>query len=643
MGPLSNKTIRYILITVAGVVLILCAEQLGFFEGIDTYIYDTSFRLRGPRTPSDKIIIIAIDERSLGALGRWPLRRIHYARLLDRLKEAKVVSFDLILSEQSDDDAPLAEAIQRHGRVILPVYIGREMERIYPVGLLSPYRVGHVHLEQGVDNVAREIFHTLHFKDLQLSSLSSVTYETLSGIPWRRSQLPHKTQYPPSQDSVFQADVAKINYYGIPGTFHQVSLSDAIEGRYLSAFFRGKAVLVGAAAQGIGDKVNTPLSQQRSRMAGVEVHANILNNLLDNSSVRDVNVWIRWGVCVLFSLLYFLIFIKISEKVSALGWFLGLLMVTASSFYLFSSLNLWLAPAMFYFSFTYVYLMTYLFKLDTAARRLDEEISSVTALLAKTAEGNGKGVSDKGLISLLSPGGINAKIHGLIRVEQDYGKTLEDTVQKRTEELANALSMLSSVSNEMILRLTKAVESRDEDTGGHVARVGLYCRVIAEEIGMPADFVESIPFSSAMHDIGKIGIPDSILLKAGTLTPEEETLMQSHTIIGARILANSTYPKIQMSASIALYHHERWDGTGYPHGVRGDEIPLDARIVMICDHYDAIRSRRRYKPAFDHETAFKIITEGDGRTLPGHFDPEVLRAFIKTAPLFDDIFYQYQE
>jgi len=137
-------------------------------------------------------------------------------------------------------------------------------------------------------------------------------------------------------------------------------------------------------------------------------------------------------------------------------------------------------------------------------------------------------------------------------VEQDYGKTLEDTVQKRPRSWPMPSRCSGSVSNEMILRAHQGGESRDEDTGGHVARVGLYCRVIAEEIGMPADFVESIPFSSAMHDIGKIGIPDSITSESRYTHPGRRDPYAVTHHNRARILANSTYPKIQMSASIAL-------------------------------------------------------------------------------------------
>ena len=175
--------------------------------------------------------------------------------------------------------------------------------------------------------------------------------------------------------------------------------------------------------------------------------------------------------------------------------------------------------------------------------------------------------------------------------------------------------------------LAIAAEHRDNDTGAHIRRIGAFSGILAEGLDWSRRDIDDIRLAALLHDVGKIGVPDSILLKPGKLTADEFLTMQRHTEIGFQIVSPSNNEIMRKAANIARSHHEKWDGTGYPQKLCAEAIPIEARIVALCDVYDALRTARPYKEPIPHDDAVGIILEGDGRTAPQHFDPKVLSLF----------------
>jgi HD-GYP domain-containing protein (c-di-GMP phosphodiesterase class II) len=210
------------------------------------------------------------------------------------------------------------------------------------------------------------------------------------------------------------------------------------------------------------------------------------------------------------------------------------------------------------------------------------------------------------------------------RAGESRREALQREVDNQSGELHRALTELEIAQAETVRRLSMAVEFRDEDTGAHIERIGRFSTLLAERVGLELELCERLSYAAPLHDVGKVAIPDAILLKPGALTAEERAIVETHTEEGHRLLAGSSSSILELAATIALSHHERWDGSGYPRGLAGEEIPIEGRIVAVADVFDALTSDRVYRAAYSVEQAVQMMRGQRG----AHFDPELLDAFL---------------
>ena len=551
---------------IVAVAAALAADAADLLAGPEQNTIGLRFQLRGVQ-PVDDVAVVAIDDVTLSDLRQqWPFPRTLHARAIDRLRRAgaRVIAYDVQFTEETKPREDLA-LYDAVARAPGTVLATTETDGRGGTSILG----GAENLRAagalaGAANVNADLGGVV--ERFRFSEGGLRTFGVVTG---QRAGGPRLTA------SSFPAEGAWIDFRGPPGTIPAISFSDLVRGRADSGSLRDRVVVVGVTAPTLQDVHPTPASSEEV-MSGAEVQANAIWTALHGLPLRSAPGWVGWLAILAAGLTPALAARRgraLRAALVALGLALG-----------------WLLAVQAAFGQGLILPVSY----PMMALLLGTLSAITTAYVAERDERRRAAL---------------------------YGARLETEVSARTDQLRQT-------QLEIVSRLGRAVESRDVGTGAHVARMSTLSHRLALAIGTAAPDAETLRQAAMLHDVGKVGVPDRLLLKPGPFGGEERILMQRHTLIGAEILDGSRSPLIQLAAEIARSHHERWDGTGYPDGLRGEQIPLAARVCAICDVFDALRSARPYKPAWPlPETLAKIKSER-GK----HFDPQLVDAFLAILP-----------
>ncbi len=557
---------RALAVALAGTFAAVAALAIGataVTERVDGDVLDRAFTQRGRSTPRD-VVVIGIDSRSLDTLPwRWPYPRTAHARLVDRLHAAGVreIVFDVEFVRPTPGKPWEDLALfDALGRAGGGVLATTETDARGGTDVLG-----------GDENLRRiDAQAAAAAVDVDRGGVARRLPFEDAGLPPMALAVARRLGRQVPREA-FTGQGAWIDFAGPPGTVPTYSYADVYRGRVDAAALRGRVAVIGATSRVLHDLHSVPTSDG-TLMSGAELQANAVHTALAGFPLRSAAGWATVLAALLLAASGALLVLLLRPVRAAAGALVvGAAYVIAANVLFTQG---WILPVV----------------TPLIALGLSVWWSVTASLVIERSERR--------------------------RVTRENAD-LELAVQERTAELHRA-------HLEIVRRLAYAVESRDGETGAHVDRMSALCERLALAIGLDAGDAELLRHASVLHDIGKLAVPDAILLKRGDLEDAERELMRTHALAGAAILRDSDSRLLQIGELIARTHHERWDGGGYPAGLRGEEIPLEGRIAAICDVFDALVSERPYKRSWSIDEAITEIASERGL----HFDPELVDAFV---------------